>query len=100
MNVNKEIAAASAKLVIEAMLNSRISKLLTETEVTKKYAQLMGITFEQVREATGYNAEVEALAAAWLGLMPDLDVRGTYDELMKQRLAWAKPKPASPRAQF
>lgn len=101
MNVNKETMIAFGKLAVGQMLGNRISRLANASDLTKKHNQLKGITFEAVREASGWDEDIEALAAVAFSLMPELKdgVRAQYDDLIKQRIEWATPKDKK-RAEF
>ena len=101
MNVNKETMMAFGELAVNQMLGNRISRLANASDLTKKHNQLKGITFEAVREASGWDDGVEALAATAFALLPELkdEVREMYDALIKQRIEWAKPKDKK-RAEF
>jgi len=101
MNVAKETMTALGQLAVSQMIGNRISRLANASELSKKHNQLKGITFEQVREASGWDEDIEALASVAFGLLPELkkEVKGIYDDMIAQRIEWAKPKDKK-RAEF
>lgn len=102
MQVAKETYEAMAKVVLEKMLSERFSK------ATQKYQDVSAdkaaslVTLDDVKQVSAYNDTLEALASIALTQLPELkqDMGGLFNDIKKQRIEWAKPKTAKPKADF
>lgn len=103
MQITPELAQATGTQILIDLIRNRISRFVTgKDQPLERRKALMGMTYEDIKATRAWDDDLEALAATWLGKLPNLakEAPAIYDDLKKQQLEWSKEKVDKPHAQL